>query len=89
MNWIAWILSLAFLSAMNVSANDSEKATYVGGGRYVGEGRSVDDAMLRQRNNEYTERQYDRQESNRRYDSYEYQEREYDYDRQGRDWSEY
>lgn len=70
-------------------AGERERATYVGGGRYVGEGRSVDDARLRQQNNEWTQRQYDRAESQSRYERYEQREREYDYDRQGRDWSEY
>ncbi|MEO6563837.1 MAG: hypothetical protein ABIN99_12465 [Nitrosospira sp.] len=72
------ILSLTLLSAMNVSASDKEKSTYVGGGRYIGEGRSIDDAVLRQRNNEYSERERDRQDNEQRYDRSERREREYD-----------
>ncbi len=66
-----------------------EKATYVGDGCYVGEGQSVDDAALRQRNNERQERQYDRQQTNERYDRVERHEREFEYEQQDRDWSEY
>lgn len=71
---------LIFLAlAMPVAAQASEKATYVGGGRYVGEGKSVDDAALRQRSDEYSERQYDRQHSEERYERAERREVERDY----------
>lgn len=52
---------MAILSSMSVFSSDREKATYVGGGRYVGEGKSVDDAVIRGRSDEYSERQQDRQ----------------------------
>jgi hypothetical protein len=58
---------------------DKEKASYVGGGRYVGEGRSVDDAQLRQRSDDYSERQQDRQRNEERYERVERMERDYDY----------
>lgn len=61
--------------AMPIAVQANEKATYVGDGRYVGEGKSVDDAVLRQRSDEYTERQQDRRRSESRYDRYE---REYE-----------
>ena len=84
------LLVLIFLIlAMPIAAQASEKASYVGDGRYVGEGKSVDDAALRQRNNERQERQYDRQRAEERYERAERPEREYEYERQGRDWSEY
>lgn len=70
-------------------AADRERATYVGGGRYVGEGKSVDDAVLRQRSDEYSERQQDRQRNDERYDRAERHERDSEYEQQGRDWSEY
>ena len=53
-------------------AAEREKATYVGGGRYVGEGRSVDDAQLRQRSDDYSERQQDRQRNEESYKRVEY-----------------
>jgi len=58
---------------------DKEKASYVGGGRYVGEGRSVDDAQLRQRSDDYSERQQDRQRNEERDKRVERIERDYDY----------
>lgn len=78
-----WVLSFALLSALNVSANDKEKATYVGGGRYVGEGKSVDDAVIRQRSDEYSERQQDRQVEDRRYERAERRQRDSDYQDRG------
>jgi len=60
-------------------AAEREKATYVGDGRYVGEGNSVDDAMLRQRSDEYSERQIDRQRNEERYERAERIERDNDY----------
>lgn len=77
------LVSLAL--ALPIAAQASEKATYVGGGRYVGEGKSVDDAVLRQRSNEYSERERDRQDNEQRYDRSERRERDYDYDRAGRE----
>lgn len=76
---IPLLISLAL--ALPISAQASEKATYVGGGRYVGEGKSVDDAQLRQRSDEYTERERDRQDNERRYERSERREREYDQER--------
>lgn len=50
---------------------------------------SIDCAVLKQRNNEISNRQRERWEAEQHYERYEQREREYDYDRQGRDWSEY
>lgn len=86
MKWTIGILTLALLSALDVSASDGEKATYVGGGRYVGEGKSVDDAVLHQRNNEWTQRQQDRQENEQRHDRSERRERDRDYQRNSDDY---
>lgn len=68
--------------AMPITAQADEKATYVGEGRYVGEDRSVDSAVLQQRNNEWTQRQSDRERSEERYERIERREREYDRERQ-------
>jgi hypothetical protein len=70
---------VALALSVNVDAAERERATYVGGGRYVGEGKSVDDALIRQRSDEYSERQYDRQRDEERYDRVERRERDYDY----------
>jgi hypothetical protein len=70
------LFSLAL--ALSINAQAGEKASYVGDGRYVSEGKSVDDAVLRQRNNEYSERERDRQDNERRYERSERREREYD-----------
>ena len=70
------LLSLALV--LPIAAQAGEKATYVGGGRYVGEGKSADDAVLRQRNNEYSERERDRQDNERRYERSERRERDND-----------
>jgi hypothetical protein len=73
-------LSVAIALAMPISAQ-AEKAMYVGGGRYVGEGKSVDDAQLRQRSDEYSERERDRQDNEQRYERSDRRERDYDYER--------
>ena len=52
MKWTVSIPVLTLLLAMNVSASDREKATCVGGGRYVGEGGSIGDAQWRQRSDD-------------------------------------
>lgn len=77
------LVSLAL--ALPIAAQAGEKATYVGGERYVGEGRSVDDAVLRQRNNEYSERERDRQDNEQRYERSEQRERDNEYDQADRD----
>ncbi|MBA4143719.1 MAG: hypothetical protein H0X43_12140 [Nitrosospira sp.] len=73
------IFFLAVIYSTVTDAADGEKATYVGSGRYVGEGRSVDDAQLRQRSDEYTERQNDRQRSDERHERAERRERDSGY----------
>jgi hypothetical protein len=75
------IFSLSVFLALSspITAQATEKAMYVGGGRYVGEGKSVDDAQLRQRSDEYSERERDRQENEQRYERSERRERDYDY----------
>lgn len=56
-----------------------EEAVYVGEGRYVGEDRdSSDTAVLRQRNQEMTERRQDRDRSEQRYQESERRERAYE-----------
>ncbi len=74
---IGMLVALA-LSVQIVEAADGEKATYVGGGRYVGEGRSTEDAMIRQRSDDYTERQRDRERSEEREERVERRERAYE-----------
>jgi hypothetical protein len=77
------ILMALFIVYSSVShAADRERATYVGGGRYVGEAESVKDALLRQRSDEYSERQVDRQRNEDRYERAERRER---WDRDDRD----
>jgi hypothetical protein len=66
----------------SITAKAGEKATYVGGGRYSCSTDSINCAALMQRNNESTERQYDRQENERRSNDAERREREYDRERQ-------
>lgn len=43
-------------------AREGNRSMYVGEGRYIGEPNTVGDAILRQRNNEWTQRQQDRYE---------------------------
>ncbi|PTR09938.1 hypothetical protein C8R32_10224 [Nitrosospira sp. Nsp5] len=67
------------LAAMPVTAQVGEKATYVGEGRYVGDDRtSSDTAVIRQRNQEQTERRQDRDRSEQRYQESERRERAYE-----------
>jgi hypothetical protein len=75
----AVVASLSIAMAETAYTAEREKETYVGCGRYAGEGRSVDDEQLRQRSDEYSERQYDRQRSEERYERTERIERDYDY----------
>ncbi|MEO5655850.1 MAG: hypothetical protein ABIR00_07700 [Nitrosospira sp.] len=71
--------SLVIALVLPVTAQATENAMYVGGGRYVGEGKSVEDAQLRQRSDEYSERERDMQDNERRYERSERRERDYDY----------
>jgi hypothetical protein len=80
---IIFSLSVVIALAMPITAQ-AEKAMYVGGGRYVGEGKSVEDAQLRQRSDEYSERERDGQENEQRYERSERRERDYDHNRVGR-----
>lgn len=58
-----------------------DRATYVGGGRYVGQDRtSTNTAILRQRNQDLTERRQDRDRSEQRYQESERRERSYERD---------
>lgn len=58
-----------------------ETATYVGEGRYIGQDRtSSDSAVLRQRNQEQTERVRDRDRSEQRYEQSERRERAYEHE---------
>jgi hypothetical protein len=75
-------LSALLMLPVSITAKASEKATYVGEGRYSCSTDSIDCAALRQRNDESTERQYDRQENERRFNDAERREREYDRERQ-------
>lgn len=64
---------------MPVIAQARETATYVGEGRYVGQDRdSSDSAVLRQRNQEQTERRQDRDRGEQRYQESERRERAYE-----------
>lgn len=60
------LLPLLLLLPMSIQAD--EKAVYVGEGRYVCEGDSVDCAVLKQRNQEQTRRAKERNEDDRRYE---------------------
>lgn len=81
---ITTLVILALSVVYDADAGDRESATYVGGGRYMGEGNSVDSAALKQRNNTWTQREIDRYNYER--DSYQenrydrMNERDYDYD---------
>ncbi|MEO6825087.1 MAG: hypothetical protein ABI167_10275 [Nitrosospira sp.] len=77
------LVSLALV--LPIAAQAGEKATYVGGGRYVGEGKSVPDAIIRQRSNEYSERENDRRNAQRDYDRDQRRDRDDGYDRAERD----
>lgn len=60
------LVSLALVIPASTQAR--ETSTYVGEGRYVGQDRtSSDTAVLRQRNQEQTERRQDRDRSEQRY----------------------
>jgi hypothetical protein len=62
-------------------AQAGERATYVGEGRYSCSSNSIDCAVLRQRNNDISNRQRERLEAEQRYESYERREREYERER--------
>lgn len=81
-NFAALSLSVYLMCIMPLTAQAGEKATYVGEGRYSCSSDSVDCAVLRQRNNELSIRQQERQETERRYERAERREREYERDRQ-------
>lgn len=76
-------LALAFLICfVPLTAQAGEKAIYVGEGRYSCSSDSVDCAVIKQRNNEFSIRQQERREREERYERAERREREYDRDRQ-------
>lgn len=75
---IAFLASIVIISVTDSMAGERERATYVGEGRYIGEGRSVDSAVLRQRNNEWTQRQQDRSEYRRSQERIDRLDREYE-----------
>lgn len=57
-----------FFLLLTMNAHAGEKPVYVGEGRYVCESRSVDCAVLKQRNAEQTHRKQERDEYERRYE---------------------
>ncbi len=81
MNIIKFFLPLLLLVPVNAAA--SEKAVYVGGGRYACDSDSTDCAVLKQRNEERTRREQERYENERQYEREERPEAEYlqDYER--------
>lgn len=85
-------LTFALLLSLTISirAQAAEKAVYVGEGRYSCQGESMDCAVLKQRNQEQTQRTRERNEYERRNEEAERREREYrrDYD-SGRDSGRY
>ena len=70
-------LFLPLLLLMPINAAASEKAVYVGEGRYACDSDSSDCAVLRQRNEEQTRRVQERYENERRYEREERRETEY------------
>ena len=71
------MVSLALVIPESTQARES--TTYVGEGRYLGQDRtSSDTAVIRQRNQEQTERRQDRNRSEERYQESERQERSYE-----------
>lgn len=68
--------------AVPILAHATEKAVYVGEGRYYGQERdSVDSAILNQRNHEQTLLQQERNRNEERYERAERREREYQRER--------
>jgi hypothetical protein len=84
---IAFIASAVIVSVAN--AREGNRSMYVGEGRYIGEPNTVGDAILRQRNNEWTQRQQDRYEYRQQQEREERLdrqfERDYDYNSDGYD----
>ena len=70
-------LFLPLLLLVSTSIAASEKAVYVGGGRYVCDSDSIDCAVLKQRNQEQTRREQERYENEQRYEQEERREAEY------------
>lgn len=80
-------LLVSLTMAMPITAQADGKATYVGEGRFVGNDRnSSDSAVLRQRNQEQTERRQDRDRSEQRYRERERQDRAYERESSERDY---
>lgn len=80
------LTSLSFLVCLSclipIIGQAGDRATYVGEGRYSCSSDSIDCAVLRQRNNEVSNRQRERLEAEQRYERYERREREYERERQ-------
>ncbi|WP_074796617.1 hypothetical protein [Nitrosospira briensis] len=76
-------LLLPLLLLLPIISTASEKAVYVGGGRYACDSDSTDCAVLKQRNEERTRREQERYENERQYEREERREAEYlqDYER--------
>ena len=70
-----WIM-LVFALSLALIAQADEKAVYVGEGRYYSLSDSVDNAVLKQRNQEQTRRAQERNENDRRNDNENRRERE-------------
>jgi hypothetical protein len=70
-------LFLPLLLFVSASAPASEKAVYVGGGRYACNSASTECAVLKQKNEEQTRRERERYEDERRDDREERREAEY------------
>ena len=70
-----WIM-LVFALSLALIAQADEKAVYVGEGRYYSPSDSVDNAVLKQRNQEQTRRAQERNENDRRNDNEDRRERE-------------
>ena len=75
MKIIKLFLPLLLLVSSNIPA--SEKAIYVGGGRYACDSSSIDCAVLKQRNQEQTRRERERYEDEQWHDREERHEVEY------------
>lgn len=61
-------LLLPLLLSLSMNAKAGEKAVYVGEGRYACDSRSIDCAVLKQRNEEQTRRVQESYENDRRYE---------------------
>lgn len=70
-------LLLPLLMFLSASIQAGEKAIYVGEGRYACDSDSIDCAVLKQRNQEQTRREWERYENERRYEREERREAEY------------